>query len=104
MARHTSPRWKPTGIVKHLGLLVPPVNGGRSIVRVKEAAARLEASPATVYGLIAAGKLRCVRIGIGRGTIRILDEFIAEYLQQAEPVPKQAPAPAPTVRLKHITL
>ena len=73
-------------------------------MRVKEAAARLEVSPATVYGLIAAGKLRCVRIGIGRGTIRIFDEHIAEYLQQAEPVARQPPAPAQVIRLKHISL
>ena len=36
---------------------------------VKEAAARLEISQATVYGLVAAGKLHCYRIGLGRGRI-----------------------------------
>jgi excisionase family DNA binding protein len=73
-------------------------------VRVKEVAARLEVSSATVYGLIAAGKLRCVRVGLGRGAIRILDEHIAEYLQKAEPGAKQPPVPARKPVLKQLSI
>ena len=71
---------------------------------VKQAAARLEVSQATIYSLVAAGKLRCVRVGIGRGTIRILDEHVADYMAKAEPKVKQLPAPAPArqIRLKHL--
>jgi excisionase family DNA binding protein len=75
-------------------------------VTIRQAAARLEVSPATVYNLVAEGKLRCVRIGVGRGVIRILDEHIAEYLGAAAPKPAMAPvsAAAAPPRLKHIRL
>jgi excisionase family DNA binding protein len=69
---------------------------------VKEAAIRLEVSPATVYAMVASGRLRCYRVGNGRGAIRINEEQLAEYLRAAEPVPAQAPAPR--VRLKHLRL
>ncbi len=73
-------------------------------MRVKEAAARLEVSPKTVYALVAAGELRCYRVGLGRGCIRIAEEHIAEYLGKAEPKFVQPPAtPPPRVpRLKHL--
>ncbi|MGO9597012.1 MAG: helix-turn-helix domain-containing protein [Isosphaeraceae bacterium] len=71
---------------------------------VKQAAERLEVSQATVYALVAAGKLRCVRVGLGRGTIGIMEEHIAEYLLKAEPVVRQAPASASgrQIKLKHL--
>lgn len=71
-------------------------------MRVREVAERLEVSPSTVYQIIAAGKLRCSRVGIGRGVIRISEEQLAEYLRAAEPVP--ARPPAPRARLKHLRL
>ncbi len=68
----------------------------------KVAAKKLECSVSTVYAMVAAGKLRCVRIGLGRkGAIRILDEHIEEYLKGAEP--KTPPSPPSLPRLKHIT-
>ena len=70
---------------------------------VKQAAVRLEVSVSTVYGLIAAGKLRCSRVGLGRGVIRISDEQLSGYLKAAEPGPVTA-APAPRLRLKHLRL
>jgi excisionase family DNA binding protein len=72
-------------------------------VKVKQAAARLEVSQTTLYALVAAGKLRCYRVGVGRGQIRIGEVHIAEYLGKAEsgPIqPKAAPLPSP--RLKHL--
>jgi excisionase family DNA binding protein len=72
-------------------------------VRVKEAAARLDVSPATVYGLVAAGKLRCHRVGLGRGCIRISEDHLGEFLAGAEPVAK-APAPVRQFRPKHLRL
>ena len=71
---------------------------------VREAAAKLEVSQATVYALVAAGKLRCFRVGMGRGAIRVSDEHLADYLKGSEPVAKVAPAPVHRPRLKHLRL
>jgi excisionase family DNA binding protein len=75
---------------------------------VRQAAARLEVSPALVYQLIASGKLGCHRIGNGRGVIRIAEAHLQAYLVEAESEPVRGPAPspppAPLPRLKHITL
>jgi excisionase family DNA binding protein len=71
---------------------------------VKAAAALLEVSVTTVYGLVAAGKLRCYRVGVGRGRIRIAETHINEYLGKAESAPVP-PAPAsPPPSLRHIRL
>jgi excisionase family DNA binding protein len=73
-------------------------------VRVRDVAVRLDVSTSTVYGLIAAGKLRCSRVGIGRGVIRISDEQLLDYLRAGEPrVNVSAPAP-PRLRLRHLRL
>ncbi len=71
-------------------------------MKVWEAAKRLEVSPATVYSLVACGKLKCYRVGMGRGCIRIAEEHLAEYLQAAETALIQPPARH--VRLKHLRL
>jgi excisionase family DNA binding protein len=73
---------------------------------VKQAAARLEVSVTTVYALVAAGRLRCYRVGMGRGCIRIAEEHLAEYLGKAEPkVAEPAAPPPPRVpRLKHLRI
>jgi excisionase family DNA binding protein len=75
---------------------------GTGAMTVKQAAQRLEVSVATVYGLIAGGKLRCNRIGLGRGVIRVSDDQLSDYLRRAEPTVKPPPAPARQVRLKHL--
>ena len=75
-------------------------------MKVREAAARLEVSAATVYALVAAGRLRCYRVGMGRGSIRISDEHLAAYLAGAEPkaaTPAVA-VPVRRVKLKHLNL
>jgi excisionase family DNA binding protein len=69
---------------------------------VKQVAARLEVSTATVYALIGSHKLGCYRIGNGRGTIRISEQHIREYLRTAEP--PRVDSPAPRSRLKHLRL
>jgi excisionase family DNA binding protein len=70
---------------------------------VKEAAAILHVSPATVYQLCSERKLVHFRVGSGRGTIRVrqedLDAFVAGVTVQPE-VPA-APKPTP-VKLKHL--
>ena len=46
-------------------------------MNVREAATILEVSVATIYSLVASGKLRHYRIGNGRGVVRISEEHIA---------------------------
>lgn len=77
------------------------------MLTVKQAAERLRVSPSLVYSLIAARELAHVRVGFGRGLIRISDESICEYEQRrAVSATGQAPAPAPRRRaaLKHLDL
>jgi excisionase family DNA binding protein len=50
---------------------------------VKEAAAKLRLSAASVYALCAARKLRHQRVGVGRGKIVIPHDAIDEYLARA---------------------
>jgi excisionase family DNA binding protein len=71
-------------------------------VTVRQAADRLEVSQSTVYGLIAAGKLRCARVGVGRGVIRIQEDQLAEYLEGATSRAYSPPVPVP--RLKHLKI
>lgn len=73
---------------------------------VKQAAVRLMISPATVYALIAARKIRHERHGLRRGAIRISEEALADYRARCtvdaegqpaeEPVPVSEPSGAPT--------
>lgn len=68
---------------------------------VKECAEILRVSPATVYQLCARRKLPHVRVGAGRGTIRIREEDLAAYLAAAA-VPSVAAATSAPVMLKHL--
>jgi excisionase family DNA binding protein len=55
---------------------------------VREVANRLEISLSLAYLLISEGKLRATRHGIGRGTLRVSEAQLEEYLhaaQNAEP-------------------
>jgi excisionase family DNA binding protein len=70
---------------------------------VREAAKKLEVSQSTVYALVAAGRLCCRRVGLGRGAIRISEEHLAEYMKSAEPEVKPTP-PAPKPGFRHLRL
>jgi excisionase family DNA binding protein len=48
---------------------------------VREAARRLEVTPALVYKLCRQGKLPHRRLGFGRGVIRITEADVAAYLE-----------------------
>lgn len=61
-------------------------------MRVKEAADKLDVSVSLVYLLIAGGKLRHYRLGLGRGAIRVPEDAIAEYLKGAEVFMQAAPS------------
>jgi len=69
---------------------------------VSQAADRLEVSQATVYALIAAGRLRCLRVGLKRGCIRITEDHLSEFLRGAESRPCSPPPAPPPRRFKHI--
>lgn len=58
----------------------------------------LTLSLSEVYKLLAAGKIRHERHGIGRGTIRIPESALEEYSQATEVNPKPASVPV----LKHL--
>ncbi len=47
--------------------------------RVADVAARFDVDETTVYRQIKAGRLRAIRIGTGRGAVRISAEALAEY-------------------------
>jgi excisionase family DNA binding protein len=69
---------------------------------VKQASERLEISAASVYAMVASGRLRCYRVGNGRGAIRISEDHLAAYLQAAEPEIKPPAVPVRRVKLKHL--
>jgi excisionase family DNA binding protein len=50
---------------------------------VKNVAERLRISQGTVYAAIADGRLRCYRLGKGRGAIRIPEESLQEFLERS---------------------
>ena len=51
---------------------------------VKQVAERLVLSPAAVYQLCNSGQLAHVRIGLGRGRIRIDEKALEEYLRAGQ--------------------
>jgi excisionase family DNA binding protein len=52
---------------------------GQTLFRVAEIAARLTVDDTTVYRQIKAGRLEAIRIGTGRGTLRVPAESLAKY-------------------------
>jgi excisionase family DNA binding protein len=54
------------------------------LLTVREAAVRLGCSPALVYQLCAERRIGHVRLGVGRGTIRIPEDELEEYLKSCK--------------------
>ena len=72
---------------------------------VKEAALRPTCSDDLVYKLCQTAKLRHIRLGMGRGRIRIREEDIEEFLRGASvgPIKVVTESPkAPPLNLKHL--
>lgn len=69
------------------------------LLTVKEAAELSKVCEATIYALCAGGELPHVRIGMGRGAIRIDYTDLIGYLHRK--TVKKGPGPGP---LKHIKL
>jgi excisionase family DNA binding protein len=74
------------------------------LLTVKQAAGRLGVKPGLIYSLVAGRKLRFVRVGNGRGRIRIPSDAIDEYLARATFAPREEHQPPVRVRLKHLKL
>jgi excisionase family DNA binding protein len=83
-----------------------PVSGGpgswygvtvEGRMNVGEAAKRLEVSTSMVYALCSSGRLPHVRVGLGRGTIRISEDDLKAFLESC-----RSAGPAPRAALKHI--
>src|SRR4051812_44437720 len=56
---------------------------GMTTITVQQAAEQLQVSPATIYGLCAQKRLGHIRVGSGRGTIRIRAEDLSAYVANA---------------------
>ena len=69
--------------------------GDKKLLTVPEAADRLRVSVQTVYALASQGRLPAVRIGTGRGVVRICEEDLQAYIASC----RRRPAPT---SLKHI--
>lgn len=65
-----------------------------NVLTVEQAASRLKVSRSLVYSLIETGKLTCHRIGIGRGTIRLLPNDLETFLASCRKNDQASPADA----------
>ncbi|WHT21895.1 helix-turn-helix domain-containing protein [Crossiella sp. CA-258035] len=65
-------------------------NATPRMFRVKAVAEQLDVSVATIYRAIENGELCAVRMGTGKGALRIPEDAIAEYIKRC----KQAAATA----------
>lgn len=63
------------------------------LITVKQAAKMLTVSPSLVYALVADGTLPAVRMGTGRGTIRLEDEDVRRYLEATRARAARSAAP-----------
>lgn len=75
-----------------------------TMLTVAEVARRLKLSPSCVYRMMKAGDLPVVRVGRGRGRLRVTEEDLQLYLdvnreekRPTQPVPPRRP-------LEHLTL
>ena len=74
------------------------------MLTVKAAAERLGVSPALIYALVSARKIRHERHGLRRGAIRIPEEALDEYRSRCTVgVEEAASVPPPKrVKLRHL--
>ncbi len=70
------------------------------MLTVADVAKRLRCSPSLVYALCAAGKLQHHRLGLGRGTLRVTEAQLGEFLAGTA----ITPAPPQPEELRHIRL
>ena len=74
------------------------------MLTVAQAARRLQVSPGLIYALVSERKLAHVRIGRGRGLIRIPEEAILDYLTRQQVPAGERKLPPALPKLKHLRL
>jgi len=52
--------------------------------RVRAVAEMLDVSPATIYRAIDSGALKALKVGTGKGALRIPADAVSEYVQQCQ--------------------
>lgn len=52
-----------------------------ALLTIKQMQAELAISRACAYALIESGQLPCIRIGVGRGTIRVDESDLCEFIE-----------------------
>jgi excisionase family DNA binding protein len=71
---------------------------------VAQAARELEVSVGTIYALCRDGRLGHLRIGLGRGTIRIEESDIESFRRESRVAASSRPAADNHVELRHIKI
>jgi excisionase family DNA binding protein len=73
-------------------------------LNVQEVADRLGVAPTTIYALCQKKVIPHVRVGTGRGAIRISEDGLARYLAGAAVQQDDVgqPPPPPPIKLKHL--
>ena len=76
------------------------------LLTIEEVATHLSVSRSLVYELVVKGKLPHHRVGVGRGTIRISEDDVAEFLRCCRTETREEPdkkrmKPSP-VKLRHL--
>lgn len=74
------------------------------LLDIKQTAELLSVSSSLVYQLIESGQLRALRVGTGRGVIRIRVEDIQAYLAECQIETAEEPLRAPRPKLKHLRI
>ena len=74
------------------------------MLTVKQAAERLKCSSALVYQLCAERRLAHVRLGLGRGTIRIREDDLDQFVNNKTVQPNEAAPKLPPMKFKHLKL
>lgn len=74
------------------------------LLTVRDVAGMLNVSPTCVYSLIERRKLAHIRIGRGRGTIRIRQDDLRAYLSTQEVEPEKRPTRTNRIKLRHLQL
>ncbi len=57
---------------------------GTRLYRVRAVAELLDVSVATVYRAVESGSLRALRVGTGKGAVRVPGSALTEYVQACE--------------------
>jgi excisionase family DNA binding protein len=82
---------EPVALVMARAIVAAAGPAGEAMHKVAEVAVLLEVDRSTVYRAIASNALRAVRMGRGRGLLRIPDSALQEFLRPAAASP-QTPA------------